>query len=46
MRVRIGSTATTNLGLATGIAGPIYSAFGGQSAAPSTVAGTAGRIMR
>jgi hypothetical protein len=49
MRVRIGSTiavVAATFGLATGIAGPIYSAFGGQSAASSTVAGTAGRIMK
>ena len=46
MRVRIGSTVAATFGLAAGIAGPIYSAFGGQSAPSSTVAGTAGRIMR
>jgi hypothetical protein len=40
MRVRIGSTAAA---VAFGLAGPIYSAFGGQSTPSSTVAD---RIVR
>jgi hypothetical protein len=49
LRVRIGSTiavVAAAIGLATSVAGPIYAAFGGQSTASSTMAGTAGRIMR
>jgi hypothetical protein len=49
MRVRIGSTiavVAATIGLATSVAGPIYSAFGGQSTASSTVASSSGRIMK
>ena len=48
MRTRIGSTIAViaaTLGLAAGVAGPIYSAFGGDNPAPA-VSVQAGRIMR
>jgi hypothetical protein len=52
MRVRIGSTiavVAAAIAISGGIAGPIYSAFGGNSATSATTAGAAstnGRIMR
>jgi hypothetical protein len=49
MRVRIGSTiavVAAAIGLAAGVAGPIYSASGGQTAVTAGAASTNGRIMR
>jgi hypothetical protein len=49
MRIRIGSTVAViavAVGLASSIAGPIYSAFGGHPTASSTSAATQGRIMK
>jgi len=47
MRTRIGSTIAVivaAVGLTAGVAGPIYSAFGGDAPATTTV--QAGKIMR
>jgi hypothetical protein len=47
MRARIGSTIAViaaTIGLAGGVAGPIYAAFGGD--APATTSVQAGRIMK
>ncbi len=49
IRTRIGSTiavVAATLGIAAGVAGPIYSAFGGSQAGTTTSAATQGRIMR
>jgi hypothetical protein len=51
MRTRIGSTiavVAAAVGLAAGVAGPVYAAFGGQAApAGTTVQASAnGRIMK
>ena len=50
MRARIGSTIAViaaAIGLAGGVAGPVYSAFGGGDApVTTTVAASQGRIMR
>jgi hypothetical protein len=52
MRVRIGSTiavVAAGFGLAAGVAGPVYAAFGGQATMSSAAAGnvgTSGRIMK
>jgi hypothetical protein len=43
LRDRIGSAAAA--GPATSVAGPIYAAFGGQSA-PTATSAQAGRIMK
>jgi hypothetical protein len=48
MRVRIGSTIAViaaAVGLAAGVAGPVYAAFGGHSATASTTV-EASRIMK
>jgi hypothetical protein len=48
MRARIGSTiavVAATLGLAAGVAGPVYAAFGGHQASTGTTV-QAGRIMR
>ncbi|MEV6633166.1 hypothetical protein AB0M54_20700 [Actinoplanes sp. NPDC051470] len=49
MRTRIGSTIAViaaAAGLAAGVAGPIYSALGGDAPSTSTSAAAMGRIMR
>jgi hypothetical protein len=48
MRARIGSTiavVAAAVGLAAGVAGPVYAAFGGHQASTSTTV-EAGRIMK
>jgi hypothetical protein len=51
MRARIGSTiavVAASIGLAAGIAGPVYAALGGQAAPAATTvqASAQGRIMK
>jgi hypothetical protein len=49
LRARIGSTITVvaaTIGLASSVAGPIYAAFGGQSASAGAVSTPAGKMPK